>query len=72
MVPKLVDGLLLAGRNISGTHIAHSNFRAMAIALNIGQGSGVAAALCCKECKQPREVEVENIQRVLASQGVRP
>lgn len=30
LVPKKIDGLLLSGRNISGTHMAHSNFRANA------------------------------------------
>ncbi len=72
LVPRSVDGLLLAGRNISGTHVAHSNFRAMAIALNIGQGAGVAAALCASEGKQPRAMEAGSIQRVLGTQGVAP
>jgi len=71
LVPKSVDGLLLAGRNISGTHVAHSNFRAMPIILNIGQGAGVAAALCAQESKQPREVDYRKIQEVLIAQGVR-
>lgn len=70
IVPKAVDGLLLAGRNISGTHVAHSNFRAMAVVLNIGQGAGVAAALCARENCQPRELEAAHIQGVLAAQGV--
>jgi len=72
IVPKEVDGLLFAGRNISGTHIAHSNFRAMAIALNIGQGAGVAAALSAKKGLQPRGMDVSTIQDVLRSQGVSP
>ncbi|WP_369015127.1 FAD-dependent oxidoreductase, partial [Klebsiella pneumoniae] len=35
-VPKVVDNLLLAGRDICGTHKAHSNFRVMPICANIG------------------------------------
>jgi len=70
IVPKFVDGLLLAGRNISGSHIAHANFRVMPIALNIGQGAGVAAALCVREGVQPRAMDVKKIQAVLGSQGV--
>ena len=27
LVPREIDGLLLAGRNISGTHMAHANYR---------------------------------------------
>jgi ribulose 1,5-bisphosphate synthetase/thiazole synthase len=72
LVPKSLDGLLFAGRNISGSHVAHSNFRAMAIALNIGQGAGVAAALCAQEAEHPREMNVGRIQQVLVSQGVTP
>lgn len=45
LVPEQVDGLLLCGRNISGTHMAHSNFRAMPICVAIGAAAGAAAAL---------------------------
>ena len=71
LVPKTVDGLLLAGRNISGTHVAHSNFRAMPVVLNIGQGAGAAAAVCARTGKQPREIDVQQIQEVLTAQKVR-
>lgn len=40
MVPKSVDVLLLTGRNISGTHMAHSNFRAMPICVAISEACG--------------------------------
>jgi ribulose 1,5-bisphosphate synthetase/thiazole synthase len=71
LVPKSVDGLILAGRNISGTHVAHSNFRAMPVILNIGQGAGVAAALCARTGKQPREMDARKIQEILTAQGVK-
>lgn len=70
LVPRRVDGLLLAGRNISGTHLAHSNFRVMPVALNIGQGAGVAAALCARNGLQPRQLDVKLVQDVLRQQGV--
>ena len=57
LVPKTKDGLLLAGRNISGTHKAHSNFRVMPICANIGQAAGTAAALCAQQYKKPRVLE---------------
>lgn len=69
-VPEKIDGLLLAGRNISGTHKAHSNFRVMSICLNIGHGTGVAAALAAKENIQPRSVDVGKVQKILLKQGV--
>ena len=55
LVPDKMDGLLLAGRCISGTHMAHANFRAMPICANMGQAAGIAAALCVKENQQPRD-----------------
>ena len=68
LVPEKVDGLLLAGRCISGTHKAHSNFRVMPICANMGQAAGIAAALAVKLNCQPRDVPVEEIQkRITAS-----
>ena len=37
LIPEIVDGLLLSGRNISGTHMAHSNYRVMPICVGIGE-----------------------------------
>lgn len=65
LVPEKIDGLLLSGRNISGTHIAHSNFRAMPICIGIGEAAGVAAALAVKQEKNVRDVEVSDIQNIL-------
>mgnify|MGYP002543364412 CR=1 FL=1 len=65
LVPEKVDSLLLAGRNISGTHMAHSNFRAMPICAGIGEGAGTAAALSCQQGCQPRDVKAKDIQQYL-------
>ena len=72
LVPERMNGLLLAGRNISGTHKAHSSFRVMPIVANIGQAAGTAAALCAKEHIQPRDLPVATLQEALLDQGVRP
>lgn len=51
LVPEIKENLLLCGRNISGTHIAHSNFRAMPICVGIGEAAGAAAYICVlKNC----------------------
>lgn len=71
-VPLEVDNLYLAGRNISGTHMAHSNFRVMPICANMGQAVGVAAAICVKEGTTPRELSVTTVQRRLIESGVKP
>ncbi len=65
LVPEKIDGLLLSGRNISGTHMAHSNFRAMPICIGIGEAAGVAAALAARQGIAPRNVSVKEIQNIL-------
>ena len=51
---------------ISGTHMAHSNFRAMPICLAIGAAGGSAAALSAKENKKLRDIEPQKIQQLLS------
>ena len=72
LVPEKIDGLLLAGRCISGTHMAHSNYRVMPICINMGQAAGIAAALAAKRNLRPRDLPVQDIQRVLRENGVQP
>ncbi len=65
LVPERVDGLLLSGRNISGTHMAHSNFRVMPICLAIGEACGFAAAIAVRKGIELREVDPKEIQMFL-------
>jgi len=65
LLPKKVDGLLLAGRNISGTHMAHSSYRVMPICANIGYAAGTAAAICVKDKIEPRNMDVKKLQDML-------
>ncbi len=51
-----IDNLLLAGRLISATHIAHSSVRVMRTGGAIGQAVGLAASLCKKYNCKPREI----------------
>lgn len=69
-VPVSIDGLLIAGRCISGSHIAHSSFRVMPICVNMGQAVGTAAALCVKHHIQPRNLNIKELQSSLIKQGV--
>ena len=70
-VEVFADGLLLAGRNISGTHKAHSSFRVMPICVNIGQGAGTAAAVAVRDGVIPRVVDIAEVQKLLLLQGVK-
>jgi hypothetical protein len=46
LLPRGVDGLLMAGRSISGTHEAHSSYRVMPIAMATGQAAGLRTHTC--------------------------
>lgn len=72
LVPQKIDGLLLAGRDICGTHLAHSNYRVMPICANMGQAAAVAASLCIRQGIQPRELDVAKLQARLNKLGVTP
>lgn len=65
LIPEKIHGLLLAGRNISGTHLAHSNYRVMPICVAMGEGAGVAAALAVRQGVDVRDVDVAEIQKYL-------
>jgi hypothetical protein len=65
LLPKKIENLLLAGRNISGTHIAHSNFRAMPICMGTGCAASIAAAISIKNNCNLRNVNVKDIQSII-------
>lgn len=69
LIPQGVDGLLVAGRCISGTHEAHSSYRVMPIAMATGHAAGVAAALAAGAGETPRGVAVGRVQDELVRQG---
>ncbi|MBA9006078.1 FAD-dependent oxidoreductase [Thermomonospora cellulosilytica] len=67
--PVGVERVLVAGRCISGTHVAHSSYRIMPISMATGQAAGVCAALAVRSGKPPREVPAAAVQRELLVQG---
>jgi len=71
LVPRDIDGLLVAGRCISGTHRAHASYRVMAICLATGQAAGAAAALCAKRGEQPRQLDYHLVQQALQAAGAK-
>jgi hypothetical protein len=69
LLPRKAEGLLVAGRCISGTHEAHSSYRVMPIVMATGHAAGVCAAIAAKEGAQPRAVDPRRVQRELVRQG---
>lgn len=65
LLPVKTENLLLCGRNISGTHMAHSNFRAMPICVGTGEAAGAAAAIAVRQNCAPSEVKPEEIRKII-------
>lgn len=65
LLPRRIEGLLLSGRNISGSHLAHSNFRIMSVCIAIGEAAGAAAALSAEQNKRLSEIDVKEIQNIV-------
>lgn len=71
LLPKDVEGLLVAGRAIGGDKIAHAATRNMACCAVAGQGAGVAAALSVKSDVGLSEIDLSALQKELTRQNLR-
>jgi hypothetical protein len=69
LVPLQIENLLLAGRCISVSHVALGSVRIMPIVSGTGQAAGVAAALCVRQGKYPRDLAYADLRQSLLSQG---
>lgn len=69
LVPKKVDGLLVAGRCISSEQQPYESHRAMIPIMAIGQAAGTAAALSALSGVNPRQADVGRLQEALRSQN---
>lgn len=56
MLPKGVENLLVAGRSISGTHVAMASYRVTADCAAMGEAAGKAAAYAVKTGKTVRNI----------------
>jgi len=63
LIARDVDGLLLAGRCISGDFISHSSYRVTGNAVAMGEAAGITAALAAKSKRLPHEVEFSEVQK---------
>ena len=70
IVPEKLDGLLVAGRCISATHVAAAAGKSMGNCMATGHAAGLAAAMCARRGIQPRELKAAEVQQALARDGV--
>lgn len=69
LLARDVDGLMLAGRNISGDFIAHSSYRVTGNSVAMGEAAGVTCSLASKNQVLPHDVpfaEVSSTMKGLA------
>lgn len=69
LLPAGMDGMLLAGKSISGTHIASSAYRVQPILAAAAQAAGVAAALAARSRTTPRSLNPQDIRRTVSGPG---
>lgn len=69
MVPRGLEGVLVAGRCISATHEALAAVRVMPPSFAMGQAAGTAAAMAVEGGVRPREVDIAALQRALVADG---
>ncbi|MBQ7154362.1 MAG: FAD-dependent oxidoreductase [Synergistaceae bacterium] len=71
LIPRNVDGLIAAEKNISVSRLTAGALRLQPITMMTGQAAGALAALAVKEGKQPREVKAIRVQKALLDAGVK-
>ena len=70
LVPKKLDNLLAAGRNLSSDVEAQSGARLIMCCFSMGEAAGTAAALCVKKRIRPRDLNRIDLQNELIASGV--
>jgi len=71
LIAKDVDGLMMAGRCISGDFIAHSSYRVTGNAVAMGEAAGVTAALAALSKRMPHEIAWSESEARLKAMGQR-
>jgi len=76
LLPKRVENLLPACKNLGVTHLTNGAYRLHPIEWNIGEAVGALAAFCVVQKKSPREVRAQpellaDFQKHLRADGVR-
>ena len=70
LLPERVEGLLVAGRCISATHVAASAGKSMGNCVATGHAAGLAAAMSVRRGCTPRQMDVAALQQALRRDGV--
>ena len=71
LLPKGLEGILVAGRCVSSTHEADGWIRGQTAVMAVAQAVGTAAALAVKGNTSLRDISIEELQKSLIEQGCR-
>ena len=69
LVTNEVSNLIVAGRCISTTHLACGATRVTPVLMAISQGAGSAAAIAAKEGCHVKDIDTDNLRKILRSDG---
>ena len=69
LIPKTLSNTLVAGRCISSDHGAQASYRIMPTVCCIGEGAGTAIALAIKNKCSTRQINIDELQKILIDNG---
>ncbi len=69
LLPRGIEGLLMACRALSITHDAHNQLRMQRDLQRVGEAAGIAAAMAAQRGSTPRELPIEDLQAELLQTG---
>lgn len=72
LLPKKIDGILIAGKAISATHDAFAAIRMQSDLENLGGIIALAAVQAISDHKQPRDIDIKKLQKRLVQEGLLP
>ncbi len=71
LIAQDVDGLMMAGRCISGDFMAHASYRVTGNAVAMGEAAGAVAALAASSHRLPHEIAWTEAEAALRKAGLR-
>jgi len=71
LIARDVDGMMMAGRCISGDFVAHASYRVTGNAVGMGEAAGAVAAIASSQQSLPHEVEWAQAAKLLQKIGQR-
>jgi FAD dependent oxidoreductase len=65
LIPQTMDGLIVAEKGISVSNVVNGSTRLQPVVMLTGQAAGVLAALAVQQKKQPRKINIREVQQKL-------